>query len=216
MSLHNLIHTGSYFGNDMLFNLFPNQIDPFDYATFRHYQGEFWVVATDCNTGRPAYFQVKDLEKEGAYQPIQASISLPLVARMTPIGERLYLDGGLSDPIPVQHALAAGCEKCVVVLTRHQGYRKEPSRYLAAFRAKYRHFPALVETIARRYLVYNATLDTLKELEAQGRVFILQPQQPITISRFEKNQERLQQLYHTGFAEAAARSAELTTFLQDV
>ena len=93
---------------------------------------------------------------------------------------------------------------------------KEPSRYLAAFRAKYRHFPALVETIARRYLVYNGTLDTLKELEAQGRVFIMQPQQPITISRFEKNQERLQQLYHTGFAEAAARSAELTTFLQDV
>ena len=216
MSLYNLIHTGSYFGNDMLFNIFPNQIDPFDYAAFRQYQGEFWVVATDCNTGQPAYFQVKDLEKEGAYQPIQASISLPWVARMTQIGEHLYLDGGLSDPIPVQYALASGCEKCVVVLTRHQGYRKEPSRYLAAFRLKYRHFPALVETIARRYLVYNATLDTLKELEAQGKVFILRPQQPITISRFEKNKERLQQLYHTGFAETAACYDKLTMFLESV
>ena len=36
-------------------------------------------------------------------------------------------------------------------------------------------------------LRYNALMDELDELEQNGRIYCLRPQEPITISRFEGN-----------------------------
>ena len=40
------------------------------------------------------------------------------------IKDSKYLDGAMSDPIPIQKALDDGYEKIIVVLTRPENYRK--------------------------------------------------------------------------------------------
>ena len=45
--------------------------------------------------------------------------SLPPAARQVKLNGRMYLDGGISDPIPVNWMLSHGYEKNVVVCTRH-------------------------------------------------------------------------------------------------
>ena len=39
-----------------------------------------------------------------------------------------YLDGGVSDSIPVLKAIEDGCDKIVVVMTRDKNYRKKSSK----------------------------------------------------------------------------------------
>ena len=52
---------------------------PYDYEEFSRYQGDFYVVMTNLETGKPEYHKVKDMRKQ--IWMIRASSSLPLLSR---------------------------------------------------------------------------------------------------------------------------------------
>ena len=110
------------------------------------------------------------------------------------------LDGGLSVSIPYRRPLEEGYDKVVVVTTREHGYRKEPvSRAMARVYARfYRRYPELVRAILNVPRHYNAELDEIDRLEAEGRIFVIRPREPVTVSRTEKDVEKLQALYDQG------------------
>lgn len=56
---------------------------------------------------------------------MRASASLPLVSKIVKTAGLKLLDGGCTDSIPVKAFAKMGYTKDVVVLTRHEGYRKE-------------------------------------------------------------------------------------------
>lgn len=58
-------------------------------------------------------------------QVLRASASLPLVSRIVTFEGKEYLDGGITDSIPVQRMEMSGLAKNVVILTQPIGYRKE-------------------------------------------------------------------------------------------
>lgn len=67
-----------------------------------------------------------------------------------------YLDGGCADAIPWRHALEAGCDRVVVILTRERSYSKGPSSVQQRLLARrFRRYPKFVETMARRAEAYN-------------------------------------------------------------
>ena len=76
-----------------------------------------------------------------------------------------------------------GCEKNVIVLTQCAQYRKKPNELMPLIRAKYRRYPKLIELMATRHLRYNETLEEIEALTQQGKVFVIQPQKPVTIGR---------------------------------
>ena len=90
--------------------------------------------------------------------------------------------------------------KVVVVTTREHGYRKEPvSRAMARVYARvYRRYPELVRAILNVPRHYNAELGEIDRLEAEGKIFVIRPREPVTVSRTEKDVEKLQALYDQG------------------
>lgn len=58
-------------------------------------------MVTNIETGQPEYLRVRDIRKD--IDKIRASASLPLVARNVKIDGKLYLDGGISDAIPLEN-----------------------------------------------------------------------------------------------------------------
>ena len=54
-SIRSLIKTGDLYGVDFCYRELPEILDPFDYETFRSNPMEFYVGATDVNTGRCVY-----------------------------------------------------------------------------------------------------------------------------------------------------------------
>ncbi|WGX76605.1 patatin family protein [Paraclostridium bifermentans] len=122
LSFSNLIKTGSIFGMDFMFNKIPNELNIYDYDTFAKSKSKFVVVATNCETGSPEYFELKDLKKEIIY--MQASCSIPMFANIVEIDDFKLVDGGVSDSIPIEYSLNQGYKNNIVVLTRDITYKK--------------------------------------------------------------------------------------------
>lgn len=210
-SIYSLITTGDMFGADFCYNRIPNELDPYDYETAENYPGNAYAVATDIVTGRPAYFRMKDMHKD--ILAVRASSSLPIISKNVVINGREYLDGGLSDSIPIIRSVHDGNKKNVVILTRPAGYRKEPAKNLQIIRMKYKEYPRLIEDMEKRHLRYNRTLSFLEKEEAEGRAFVFRPKPLIKLDRIEKNEQKLRMLYVQGYYDATQNYEALMNFL---
>lgn len=214
MSLKSLLINGSLFGMDFIFDEIPNRRVPFDYETFYRSPVDFRIGVTDCLTGRPLYFDKKDLDRD--FTVLRASSSLPLVAPVVHFRGYHLLDGGIADPIPVRQAMADGYPKNVIVLTRNRGYRKEPVNLWGrlALQVKYKKYPGLVKTIIKRHEIYNETLDCIEELEQRGQAVVIRPAKKLHVDRFEKNADKLLELYSQGYEDAAAAFERINSMIE--
>lgn len=212
LSLRNLITTGSLFGMDMLFNKIPNELEPFDYDTFKASDILFKVGVTDCETGLSNYYQIDDFKDN--YSPLTASVSLPLVAPIVKHQGKKLLDGGIADPIPIRQAIKDGNKKHIVVLTQHKGYQKSKVKELMLIKRKYKQYPKLIEAMEKRHDVYNHTLAFLDELEEKKLCYIIRPSTPLCIGRFERNPEKLKEVYRKGYEDAKKEYLQLKEFIK--
>ena len=213
LSLRSLIKTGSLFGMDFIFHRIPEELDPFDYQSFDTAGIDFIAVSTDVESGKPYYHIIKDGRADIDY--IQASSSLPLLSPMVEKQGRKLLDGGVSDSIPILYMQKRGYEKKIVILTQCKGYRKGRNNLMPIIRHQFRDYPQFVTALENRHLHYNETLDQLKQMERENKVFIIQPSQPVTISRLEKNIDKLTALYQEGYDDAKNRYPSMMDFLSD-
>lgn len=202
LSVQNLIKEGSLFGMDFVFRTIPDEIEPFDYKTYFESPMKLTVVVTNCETGEAEYLDGTNKELLNEY--LKASSSIPMFAPIVEIDGKKYLDGGTADAIPLHYSISKGNTKNVVVLTRNLDYVKKPEPFKHVYSRKYRGYPKLVETINQRHEVYNKTLEHLKALEENGDVIVIRPSRPILIGRFEKDKEKLKDLYNNGYEDAKA------------
>jgi predicted patatin/cPLA2 family phospholipase len=112
-----LLLTGDIYGADFCYRKVPLELDKFDLDTFRNDPMEFYVVATDCATGEASYHKMTDYDEENMLW-LRASASMPVASRPVKIGDRHYLDGGMSDSIPLEFMQKIGYGKNVVILTQ--------------------------------------------------------------------------------------------------
>jgi predicted patatin/cPLA2 family phospholipase len=110
-SWRSLFTTGDLFGAEFCYRELPKKLDVFDAAAFEANPMEFHIVATDAATGKPVYKRL-DRADDTALDWIRASASMPIVSRPVEIDGRKYLDGGLSDGIPLKYfEIARICQK---------------------------------------------------------------------------------------------------------
>ena len=212
-SVNSLIKTGDMFGVEMLYDLIPNKLELYDYDTFNKFKGNFYSVVTNCKTGKAEYIKIKDMKKD--IIAVRASSSLPLLSRIVEINGKEYLDGGITDSIPIKKSIKDGHKKNVVILTRDKTYRKSKPKFLSFFKLKYKKYPNLVKAIENRYKMYNETLYFLEEEKAKNEVFIIQPKLPVKISRIEKDKDKLKALYDQGYEDAKELYEDLMKFLEE-
>ena len=82
----------------------------------------------------------------------------------------------------------ASATKLVMVLTRHKGYRKNPvpEAMQKLYRRHFRSAPGLVDRLVTAPQRYNERMDRIDALEEEGKVFVIRPRKPVTVSRIEK------------------------------
>ena len=213
VGLRSLIKTGDLYGADFCYKEIPNKLDIFDVETYKNNPMDFYVVTTDVNTGKPIYHSCPNGDSRDI-EWYRASASMPFVSRIVTIDGREMLDGGIADSIPIHKFREMGYEKNIVILTQHNGYRKKKNSMLPLIKLKMgKKYPNLVHDLAVRHEVYNQTLDDLKKLESHGEVYIIQPKNPITIHRTERNPEKLKNLYDTGRKEGLEHLENVKKFL---
>ena len=210
--LWSLLKSGDIYNTDFCYRVVPTQYDPFDFDSYGKNPMDFYVVSTDVETGKPVYHPYGGWEDHG-FDWIRASASMPLVSHMVEIDGVKMLDGGISDPIPLQYFESQGYNRNVLILTQPKGYRKKKSSAMLLIKLMYRKYPHLVAAMAQRHEVYNATMDYIDEQEADGKIFVLRPDSPLPVSRVEKSPDKLRVAYEIGRKAAAAKMAALNDFL---
>lgn len=214
MSLQNLMKKREIFSFEFLFGELSETLVPFDYQAFSASEQEFEAVATRCRTGKPEYFSNKTCTD--IYKAVQASSSIPVLSHMITVDGKKYLDGGVSMPVAYQRAFDKGYKKAVVVLTRHKGFQKKPSDRLSdkAFHRYFAPLPKLMAAIEQIPERYNQMQEEMNTLEAEGKLFILRPDHPVNVSRFERDKMKLQKLYGDGRRVAEEKLEELCRYLE--
>lgn len=213
MSYVRAVLKGELFGMDFLFNTLPNSLVPFDFKTFSQNPVKFYVVVTDCITGRPVYYD-KDEIGSDFLTVLKASCSLPLVSKPVQYQGRMLMDGGISDSIPIQKSMDDGNKKHVVILTTPTGHRKRPSHWKRLIKKRYPHFPGMCKALVSRHATYNSTLDFLENQNNEGKLFIIRPKTGPGVGRVTRSKDKLYALYDQGYEETANVFPDLLEYLK--
>ena len=212
-SFYSLLKTGDLFGAEMCYHRIPDELYPYDYEAYNQYQGTFYSVVTNIETGHAEYIPIKDMRED--IKAIRASASLPLVSRNVSYQGKLFLDGGISDAIPLRRSMEDGNHKNVVVMTKETGYRRKPSNMTTLIKLRYQKYPKVYELMKNRHIAYNETLDFIMEQVKAGNTFLIQPQKKSDVGRIEKDKGKLQALYEEGYQEASECYEDLLKFLEN-
>jgi predicted patatin/cPLA2 family phospholipase len=214
LSYKRLLLKGELFGMDFIFDKIPNEIVPFDYDTFKQSEQKNWLVNTDCRTGEALYFE-KDQVGPDYMKVLQASSSLPFISKPVHYKEKILMDGGLSDSIPIRKAIEHGNRKNVVILTRPKGYRKSQSKAHNLAALRYPHYKGLQLALKNRWKNYNDTMDYIDQLEKECRILVIRPSEDLSISRAERNKDKLSAGYDYGYSCMEEEYQSMCDFLED-
>lgn len=211
MSFYSLLTTGDLVGRKFCYEDLPNKLVPFAYENFRKAKTKFYVTCSDLESGEADVIEIKDMKKQ--MDALRASASMPLVSQIVKLGDKKYLDGGISDSIPLRKFQKLGYKKCVVVETRPEGYEKQPNPLLWLAKIVYRKYPNFIKAMCLRHNNYNAELFDIQSAAKNGEIFLLRPSKALIISRMEKNKDKLKAMYDLGRNDAKKALPQIKKFL---
>ena len=214
ISMRNLILTGNAVSKRFAYYKVQTKLDKFDNDTFIQTNKPFWAVATNVKTGKPEYFEITDTNKD--MEKLRASAAIPLSSRMVKIDGKKYLDGGVSDGIPLEKMMELGFDKIIVVLTQPYKYRKKQmaNKKLRMIKIRYHRYPNFLKTVDNWPRKYNETLERIIDLENKKEIFVIRPSKKIWVDLMERDANHLQEIYDLGISECQKQIDKLKKYLQ--
>ena len=195
MGLHSWITTGNAVNKDFAFYELPFKLDVFDQEKFKESKIEFHVVMTNVENGQAEYVLIEDVFEQMEY--LRATSALPFASKIIEINGKKYLDGGISDSIPIDYCQSLGYDKIILVLTRPENsYKEDKLNFL--YKLVYRKYPNLVERLINMGKDYEVVLKKIKDLENENKIFVIRPPEVLKIGRLEKNEYKIQNVYDIG------------------
>lgn len=212
-SWNNLIREGTMFSWDFIYEEIPQSIILFDYEALKNSSSQFYVGTSNCKTGQAEFFLLNDADKKDFRTLLAASGSLPFIAPMVQYGNKILMDGGLSESVPFEYALNNGNDRAVVILTQPKDYSKGPLKYPGFFKWYYRKFPKVYEMLETRAVRYNESIAKLEQLEKDGIAYIIRPENTLDIKRIENNPQKTAAIYHAAMEQAHDEFSDLREWL---
>ncbi|ASS40314.1 patatin-like phospholipase family protein [Fusobacterium sp. oral taxon 203] len=195
MGLYSWITTGNAVNKEFAFYEIPFKLDVFDQEKFKESKIDFHVVMTNIENGQAEYILIEDVFEQMEY--LRATSALPFASKIIEINGKKYLDGGISDSIPIDYCESLGYDKIILVLTRPENtYKNDKLSFL--YKLVYRKYPNLVERLINMGKDYEVVLKKIKDLENKNKIFVIRPPQVLKIGRLEKNENKIQNVYDIG------------------
>lgn len=211
MSFKSFFKTGNVVDTNYCYDEIPNKIYPFDHKSFEKSKTKFYVTVTNLETGEAEYINLKSLKGE-KIDYLRASASMPVVSQIVEIDGNKYLDGAIADSIPIKKFLEMGYDRCIVVKTKPNGYKKKKEKILAISKRLYKDYPKFIKKINNRHNMYNETIDYIEELEKENKIIVIEPSTNLKISRMEKKMETIIAMYELGKKDTNTKLKEIKKF----
>ena len=210
MGFYSWITTGNVVNEEFAFYEIPFKLDVFDQEKFKQSKIDFYVVMTNVESGKPEYVLIKDVFKQMEY--LRATSALPFASKIIEINGKKYLDGGISDSIPIDYCEGLGYDKIILVLTRPKNTHKE-DKLNFLYKLVYRKYPNLVERLINMGKDYEVVLKKIEDLENKNKIFVIRPPKVLKIGRLEKNEDKIQNVYDIGLNTGIKEKENLLKYL---
>ena len=212
-SIRSWILTGDLYGAKFCYETLPSELDIFDTDTYIKNPMDFYVVATDMDTGKAVYHNcLTGDEKDLTW--IRASASMPVASRPVIICGRKFSDGGTANAVPLDFMMHKGIEKNVVILTQPDSYRKEQMKNFGLIKLMLARYPAIVRALETRPARYNRNIDFIRQQEAAGNAFVIRPDSSLNIGSVERDPAELERVYQIGREVALRELPALQEFIE--
>lgn len=162
------------------------------------------VTVTDADTGETRHVDLRRVAHPTHW--VHAGAALPIAADAPiPLEGRKWVDGGVTDPIPIRRAIEDGHRDIVAVLNRPRGERGPESPLVV--RMFGRRFPNLVEH-ARQHHAYHNEAVRLCDAPPEGvRVRVVRPARDTGLTRTTRDIRVLERAIAQGRRDAEAMLA---------
>lgn len=211
-SMKSFLKTGDIYDVEFAYHELPDQLDPFDRETFRNDPMDFWVVATNAETGKAEYHLCADGGEEDL-EWMRASASIPILSRIVEIGDLKLVDGGTADPVPIRFMMDQGYKKIVTILTQPEDYVKKKNKVIPIAKVVLRKYPKLIRLLEKRHIRYNRLYDFLDWCDKKGKTLVIRPAESLGVGSMENDPEQLERVYQIGRKVAAEKLEEVREYL---
>lgn len=202
MSFRNLFKDGSFFNLEYIYSYLSNEDgeNPLDFDSFAANSSDYFTVVTNAETGKAEYLPKNSIIKNNLWT-LKASCAMPVACQPFSYDKKIYFDGGVSDPIPVEKAFELGCDKVYVIIPRPAAKKtREFSSYMKPF---LKNYPQVLDLMKHRPEIYNKKLDTLNEYIKSGKVILIAPENDFGVNMMTRDRKKLDAFYKKGYADAA-------------
>lgn len=214
MSVRNLLLTGNLVSKKFAYYKITKKLDPFDYKTFENNKKDFFLVATNMDSGNADYIKITKPIEELEY--LRATSAMPFFSKIIKINGKKYLDGAVADSIPVLKAKELGYDKIIVVLTQPLGYKKDELKEneINRIKKRYKKYPNFIESMLNRPKKYNETLNIIDKLEKDGEIFVIRPSKSVDVDFRKKTKNDLINIYNIGQNDIEKKYKDLLKYLK--
>lgn len=154
-------------------------------------------VLTQYPTGVVAY---RMPTREDMFNLMRASSALPLVHRPVLIDGRRYIDGGLSDSLPIRKALEENCDEVIAVYNKPRGYENKQSGPL--WRVMPYFLPSSISKLVRARRERTAEVE--RSIDNSPLIRVIRPEIRLPLrSHLDTDKSRLNAVIDQGIADAS-------------
>ncbi|EGQ7762585.1 patatin family protein [Vibrio sp. Vb1166] len=190
-----LLRGGDMMNLDWMWNVTLEELG-IDKSALKADSRPFFLGVTRQDNGQAEYHlpDVDDLA-----ETMKASSALPVLYRNgVSLNGIRYVDGGVSDALPVAEAINRGAKKIMVLRSQPASYQKPRGRFSALTRRMLKETPGLIEPMLTREVRYNQTLALINNPPPGIEIIQVCPPETFKLKRLSRSPAPLRHAYELG------------------
>ena len=190
-----LLRGGDMMNLDWMWNVTLEELG-IDKSALKADSRPFFLGVTRQDNGQAEYHlpDVDDL-----VETMKASSALPVLYRNgVSLNGIQYVDGGVSDALPVAEAIKRGAKKILVLRSQPASYQKPRGRFSALTKRMLKETPGLIEPMLTREVRYNQTLALINNPPPGIEIIQVCPPETFKLKRLSRSPAPLRHAYELG------------------
>ncbi|MGI3104574.1 patatin family protein [Vibrio alginolyticus] len=190
-----LLRGGDMMNLDWMWNVTLEELG-IDKSALKADSRPFFLGVTRQDNGQAEYHlpDVDDLA-----ETMKASSALPVLYRNgVSLNGIQYVDGGVSDALPVAEAINRGAKKIMVLRSQPASYQKPRGRFSALTKRMLKETPGLIEPMLTREVRYNQTLALINNPPPGIEIIQVCPPEAFKLKRLSRSPAPLRHAYELG------------------
>ncbi|EJL6784341.1 patatin family protein [Vibrio alginolyticus] len=190
-----LLRGGDMMNLDWMWNVTLEELG-IDKSALKADSRPFFLGVTRQDNGQAEY-HLPDIDDLA--ETMKASSALPVLYRNgVSLNGIQYVDGGVSDALPVAEAINRGAKKIMVLRSQPASYQKPRGRFSALTRRMLKETPGLIEPMLTREVRYNQTLALLNNPPPGIEIIQVCPPETFKLKRLSRSPAPLRHAYELG------------------